>query len=61
MANAKKCDRCGSYFDPPNGYTKRYFIGLYRPMYSDMMFDLCPVCRDLLDEWFNSERNDEED
>lgn len=54
MANAKKCDRCGSFYDPYKGVrvrpnTKSVLSSVNRVSFSNSFgscftFDLCPSC-----------------
>lgn len=53
--NAKKCDRCGEYYDknvnPAFSLGKRNSFNDY-PNY----VDLCKKCTDELEEWFHAEK-----
>lgn len=53
MSDAKKCDRCGKFYEPyPDGQ---------RVMNTDLLphvayYDLCPDCNDDLIDWVNRYR-----
>lgn len=53
--NAKKCDRCGNYYDknvkPEFGLGRRNSLNDYLDY-----VDLCKKCTDELEEWFNAEK-----
>ena len=56
MANALKCDRCGSYFDyNPNA---KNFIGFgHKDIVVGRNFpikDICPNCMELFTKWFGN-------
>lgn len=69
MSAAKKCDRCGDYYD---GYTNyiyketvsvdekevRLTLEYHRPGLGDRLYsvDLCPRCQKSLLDWFSKER-----
>lgn len=62
MSLAKKCNRCGKYYDPyPKGATRRH-NGVRRLCLSDTgslldhgdMLDLCPECMDAFDKFMTS-------
>ena len=63
MANAKKCDRCGSYYDSYNDKNNAEKInGIMlinidsnNRYFSHEPYDLCPVCSDELMKWFRKE------
>ena len=63
MANAKKCDRCGSYYDEYNIRKNSEKINIVMIInidskddyYSHGPYDLCPVCSDELMKWFGKE------
>ena len=56
--NAKKCDRCGSFYEGDSGYKKAGDLRLIRNGYfNDDYIDLCPKCNCSLLEWFKH-RND---
>ncbi len=47
MSNAKKCDRCGAFYEPhvPTIIIKKATgISFYT-------MDLCPVCQDSIESW----------
>lgn len=57
MANAKRCDRCGSYYQNYSGiyYNKFYFNTgcLFDPCNGkNAKFDLCPECMKKLFDFF---------
>lgn len=66
MANAKKCDRCGEYFDfnnyimvpletdpDYNNSKKKLVITVDRPYDSDIFVDLCPKCVEEFTIWWS--------
>lgn len=63
MANAKKCDRCGSYYDSYNDKSNAKKInGIMlinidsnNRYFSHGPYDLCPACSDELMKWFGKE------
>ena len=46
MSDAKKCDRCGAFYEPNKG--KEYYI-MKRNF--EGYVDLCPVCNISLENW----------
>lgn len=57
MANAKKCDRCGTFYTAkcnPDLIVKMYYHG-----YGDLYYDLCPKCTAELEKWLKGEKNEE--
>lgn len=51
--NAKKCDRCGNFYEGDGGYKKAGDFRLIRNGYfNDDYIDLCPTCSCSLLEWF---------
>lgn len=52
MADAKKCDRCGSFYDRMRDPCKGFVLSEY-PSNSGLIkvVDLCPTCSHLLDLW----------
>lgn len=46
MSDAKKCDRCGAFYEPYKG--KGYFIAKRN---FEGYVDLCLVCNDSLESW----------
>lgn len=51
--NAKKCDRCGNFYEGDGGYKKAGDFRLIRNGYlHDDYIDLCPTCSCSLLEWF---------
>lgn len=53
--NAKKCDRCGSYYDKNDNPT--FALGKNQTLNDYPKFiDLCKKCTDELEEWFNAEK-----
>lgn len=72
MANAKKCDRCGEYFDFNNYITvlletdpdynnskKKLNITVDQPYGSSTPVDLCPKCVEEFATWWNHIDRDE--
>lgn len=51
MSKAKKCDRCGRYYDPY--YTE---ILLAKGMLQNVI-DLCPECEEQLTDWLSEGGN----
>lgn len=53
--DAKKCDRCGSYYDK---YSKPTIVLGKNHEFRDFpeTIDLCKKCTDELEEWFNAEK-----
>lgn len=53
--NAKKCDRCGSYYDKNANPT--FVLGKNQTLNDYPEFiDLCKKCTDELEEWFHAEK-----
>lgn len=51
--NAKKCDRCGSFYEGDGGFQKAGDFSLKRiGEHHDDDIDLCPNCRLSLRGWF---------
>ena len=46
MSDAKKCDRCGAFYEGYRG--KRHYI---MEQNSEGYLDLCPVCSDSFESW----------
>lgn len=55
MSAAKKCDRCGSYYDLYD-----YDIGIIKSEVYHEFIDLCPVCHAALKDWLNVCKKKEE-
>lgn len=54
MANAKKCDRCGGYFDmSSSGFNRLLLCNSGRISNNDKVFDLCPTCMNNLRTWLD--------
>lgn len=49
MSNAKKCDRCGAFYEP---YYPRIFIKKSKEVNAKTI-DLCPVCQDSIESWLD--------
>lgn len=50
--NAKKCDRCGSFYEGDGGYKKAGDLRLIRSgVFNDDCVDLCPHCQLSLRGW----------
>ena len=66
MATARKCDRCGSYYDSYNIINNSEKINgiMLINIYSDNRYfshgsrDLCPACSNELMKWFKKENKD---
>ena len=56
MSDAKKCDRCGAFYEPYKG--KGYYI-MKRNFEGNV--DLCPVCNDSLESWLTLRPKEAED
>ena len=59
MADAKKCDRCGKYYDKND---RKMWLYNYQGMCYDKPFDICSECLTELERWFNKDvlaENDE--
>lgn len=49
MANVKKCDHCGTYYDKSSeGYS-------YVRLDNNDVIDLCPECMNILQSWLRGE------
>lgn len=67
MAIARKCDRCGLYYDEYNvGYNAEKINGINLlnidsngKYFSHGPQDLCPACSNELMRWFKKENNNE--
>ena len=56
--NAKKCDRCGAFYEGDGGYKKAGDLRLIRNgCFNDDYIDLCPTCSRSLLEWFKHGNN----
>lgn len=53
MANAKKCDRCGIYFDQP--VKPDIAISQYTHGYGSFEIDLCPACQESLQMFLHNQ------
>lgn len=54
MAYAKKCDRCGTYFDcNPTGYNQIMIENSYAIRTKLKKFDICPTCMKRFTQWMN--------
>ena len=49
MSNAKKCDRCGKYFEP-------YSTLISIKKFDRYKFDLCPKCMKAFVRWLNKKQ-----
>ena len=69
MASAKKCDRCGNYYDANTKYSRnmRYICGLstlksrgfgYESV-QGVEYDLCDECLDSFYDWLKGEKKAE--
>lgn len=60
MANAKVCDRCGTFFIPErNSYQTGPFVCIsYNDLINVRQQDLCPDCRESLAKWFKNKAED---
>ena len=47
MSDAKKCDRCGVFYEP---YYPKIIIKKVSGITAKVM-DLCPVCQDSIESW----------
>lgn len=57
MSNAKKCDRCGAFYEPH----KANFVLFNQKRIVCEAMDLCPVCSDSLESWFTLRPKEAED
>lgn len=55
MSDAKKCDRCGRFYDP---YKAKYV--LITNNFNNIK-DLCPVCNKALESWLTLKPKEAED
>ena len=58
MASARKCDRCGTLYEPYNGTNGVMLIrvgDVSIPLYSGNPKDLCPECMKLLEKFLDGE------
>lgn len=53
MANAKKCDRCGRFYEEP--ITPDLHLNRYIHGYGINEIDLCPVCRTGLEMFLDNQ------
>ena len=53
MADAKKCDRCGAYYDTNIGQKYKLSRKASSSLLRDHVFDLCPSCNSLIDEFMS--------
>lgn len=53
MADAKKCDRCGGFFEQP--VTPDLKLSRYVHGYGTFSIDLCPVCRTGLEMFLDNQ------
>lgn len=51
MSNAKKCDKCGAFYEPYKVHT----IILKKDSLSNNGLDLCPDCMNTLELWLNND------
>lgn len=52
MANVKKCDHCGTYYDKSSeGYSYVRLDNRYWNEHQYNVIDLCPECMDILESW----------
>ena len=56
MAVARKCDRCGCYYDTPSTETLSGFQWLKGGVNPTSIIDLCADCCDKLSEWIEGDR-----
>ena len=66
MAIARRCDRCGSYYDPHNDENNAEKINSIKLInindtdnryFSYGPYDLCPACSNELMKWLKKENN----
>lgn len=57
MANAKKCDRCGKYYDVKN---RAVYLYIGSPNRNDPL-DLCDECASDLKKWLDKDMGDVSD
>jgi len=56
MAVARKCDRCGCYYDTPSTETLSGFQWLKGGVNPTSIIDLCADCCDKLSDWIEGDR-----
>lgn len=57
MANALKCDRCGSYFDYDPSVKNNFIAFGYKDIVIGRNFptkDICPNCMEMFMKWFEN-------
>ena len=54
--NAKKCDRCGKFFELNDPSKKKYCLCKYAAILYNQL-DLCDECSEELTAWFNKKRS----
>lgn len=63
MSEAKRCDRCGRYYQLDNSNEEDNFAAMAlidrRIIRTDVTYDLCRECRKELNEWFAKGRKEE--
>lgn len=69
MAIAKKCDRCGLYYDPYNCENDaekinaiklmNIYFNSYDIYFSHGPYDLCPACSNDFMKWFKKENKND--
>lgn len=55
MSTAKKCDRCGSFYDHRDIAASELRISKYVHCYGDKYFDLCDSCARDLEKFLENE------
>lgn len=56
MADAKKCDRCGKYYEYNDDKDDEFMLKKYEPDWSGDLIErieLCQDCMESFNEWFN--------
>lgn len=55
MSDAKKCDRCGAFYEP------HYPTTIIKRGPRMRTIDLCPVCQDSIESWLDLKPKEAED
>lgn len=56
--NAKKCDRCGNFYDKP-AVNPEIRVTKQRPLCGEYYIDLCDECQKKLEEFLKGENNND--
>lgn len=58
MATAKRCDRCGKFYEPGGGWNAKKHVR--KSGVAETYFDLCDTCQDDLDKFMDGATVDAE-